>query len=104
MLHSRNPPNRATKIGQYKLKKTKSRFEFSPRDTEESEYLVVTDFGDVAFLAQTVRGNCSNASGHARERVLHSIAVWCSVLQCVAVCCSVLQCVAVCCSVLQCVA
>ena len=37
-------------------------------------------------------------------RVLHCVAVCCSVLQCVAVCCSVLHCVAVCCSVLQCVA
>jgi len=38
------------------------------------------------------------------SRLLHCVAVCCSVLQCVAVCCSVLQRVAACCSMLQCVA
>jgi len=59
---------------------------------------------NVAFLVQPVTGDCSNVSGHAYERVLHSIALCCSVLQCEAVYCSVLHCVAVGCIVLQCVA
>jgi len=33
--------------------KRKSRFEFLPRDTEDSELLDLMDFGDVAFSVET---------------------------------------------------
>jgi len=34
--------------------KPKFQFQFVPRDTEESEFLNLVDFGDVAFLVETV--------------------------------------------------
>jgi len=34
--------------------KPKSQFQFVPRDTEESEFLDLVDFGDVAFSVETV--------------------------------------------------
>jgi len=33
--------------------KPTSQFEFVPRDTEESEFFDLVDFGDVAFSAET---------------------------------------------------
>jgi len=41
----KSPPPRA---------QPKSRFEFVPRDTEESEFLDVVDFGGVANLVETI--------------------------------------------------
>mmetsp|Transcript_5803 Transcript_5803/g.5157 ORF Transcript_5803/g.5157 Transcript_5803/m.5157 type:complete len:97 (-) Transcript_5803:248-538(-) len=34
----------------------KSQFEYLPRNTEESEFLDLVDFGDVAFSVKTVTG------------------------------------------------
>jgi len=98
-------------IGQLKLVSTNSKnqnldlnlYREIPRNLTSSFWWTLGMF-NVAFLVQPVTGDCSNVSGHAYERVLHSIAVCCSVLQCEAVYCSVLHCVAVGCIVLQCVA
>ena len=82
--------------------KMRSLLEFVPRDTEESEFLNLVDFGDVAFSEDTVihsiveNVTCVCVSVCVRES--------CSVLQCVAVCCNVFWCVAICCNEFQCVA
>jgi len=41
----------------YQIKR-QSQFEFVPRDTEESEFLDLVDFGGVAFSVETVKSMC----------------------------------------------
>ena len=48
--------------------------------------------------------SASNTAASIDGSVLHSVAVWCRVVQCVAVWCNAVHCVAVCCGGLGCVA
>jgi len=91
--------------------KPKSQFEFVPRDTEESWFLDLVDFWNVAFSVEPVRHQMTMQVTFENKVsslliVLHSMTMeltfgnifllseplprWC-----VAVCCSVLQCIAV---------
>ena len=90
--------------------KPKSQFEFVPRDTEESWFLDLVDFWNVAFSVEPVRHQMTMQVTFENKVsslliVLHSMTMeltfgnifllseplprWC-----VAVCCSVLQCIA----------
>ena len=46
-----SPPSVTTQM------KPKSQFEYVSRDTEESDFLGLVDFGGVVFSAETVRGH-----------------------------------------------
>jgi len=54
----RNPPNRETQVPQYKFKINQSLnldlYRFVPQDTKKSEFFDSVDFGDAAFLVDTV--------------------------------------------------
>jgi len=51
--------------------KPKSQFEFVPRDTEESEFLDVADFGDVAFSVESaIERKLEKAEEISKERAL----------------------------------
>jgi len=60
----RNPANRDTQIPQVQIHmKSKSQFEFVPRDTEKSEFPDLADFEDAAFSVETVIFVCMYVSG-----------------------------------------